>query len=130
MKLEGDQRLLRIFIGEQDKRDGVPLYRAIVDEARALRLAGATVLKGVMGFGCNAHVHTAKLLELSFDLPVVIEIVDRRENIHKLLPKLDEMVREGLVTIEKVHVIMYRAGDSPGRTRDRRAGQADAGEAG
>jgi uncharacterized protein len=109
MKLEGEQKLVRVFIGEQDRWNGVPLYQAIVDEARALGLAGATVVKGFMGYGCKAHVHTAKLLELSYDLPLVVEIVDTEANVKKLLPKLGEMVTEGLVTMEKVHVILYRA---------------------
>ncbi len=109
MKLEGERQLARIFIGEQDRWKGRPLYEAIVDEARALGLAGATVFKGFMGYGCKAHLHTAKLLELSYDAPIVVEIVDARAKIAKLLPKLQTMVREGLVTIEKVHVILYRA---------------------
>ncbi|MDE2489492.1 MAG: DUF190 domain-containing protein [Elusimicrobia bacterium] len=109
MKLEGEQKLVRVFIGEQDRWNGVPLYQAIVDEARALGLAGATAVKGFMGYGCKAHVHTAKLLELSYDLPIVVEIVDTEANVKKLLPKLSEMVTEGLVTMEKVHVILYRA---------------------
>ena len=110
MRLEGEQKLLRIFVGEQDKWKGVPLCEAIVNEARSLGMAGATVIKGFLGFGCKAHIHTTKLLELSEDLPIIIEIVDTEQNIAKLLPKLDEMVREGLVTLEKVQVVMYRAG--------------------
>lgn len=117
MKLEGEQKLLRVFIGEQDKWKGRPLYEAIVDEARALGMAGATVLRGFQGFGCNAHVHTAKLLELSMDLPIIVEIVDSPERIRRLLPALDAMVTEGLVTEEKVHVHMYRADASKGRSR-------------
>lgn len=109
MKLEGEQKLLRIFIGEQDQWKGIPLYEAIVNEARALGMAGATVLKGAMGFGCSAHLHTSKLLELSEDLPIVVEIVDTEERISKILPKLDAMVKEGLVTLEKVQVVVYRA---------------------
>lgn len=115
MKLEGDQRLLRVFVGERDKWDGLPLYEAIVNEARTLGMAGATVLKGFLGYGAKAHIHTAKLLDLSEDLPIVIEIVDTETNIKKLLPKLDAMVQEGLVTLEKVHVILYRA--SSGRSK-------------
>ncbi|MCR4294886.1 MAG: DUF190 domain-containing protein [Elusimicrobia bacterium] len=110
MKLEGDQRLLRVFIGERDRWNGLPLYEAIVNEARALGMAGATVLKGFLGYGAKAHIHTAKLLDLSEDLPIVVEIVDTEANVKKLLPKLDAMVQEGLVTTEKVHVILYRAG--------------------
>ncbi len=110
MKLEGEQKLLRIFIDEQDKWKGLPLYEAIVKEAKAMGMAGATVVKGFLGFGAKAHLHTAKLLDLSENLPIVVEIVDTEERIAKLLPKLDEMVQEGLVTMENVHVIMYRAG--------------------
>jgi len=110
MRLEGEQKLLRIFVGEQDKWEGRPLHEAVVDEARSLGMAGATVLKGFLGFGCKSHIHTSKLLELSEDLPIIIEIVDKEERIQKILPKLDEMVQEGLVTLEKVHVVMYRSG--------------------
>jgi hypothetical protein len=117
MKLEGDQKLLRIFIGEQDKWEGAPLYEAIVNEARTLGMAGATVIKGFLGYGCKAHIHTAKLLELSYDLPLIIEIVDTDENVKKLLPKLDAMVKEGLVTMEKVHVVIYRAESGKGRSK-------------
>ena len=117
MKLEGEQRLLRIFVGELGRWKGRPLYEAIVDEARALGLAGATTLKGFMGYGCKAHMHTAKLLDLSEDLPIVIEIVDSEANVNKLLPKLDAMVSEGLVTIEKVRVILYRADKARARSR-------------
>lgn len=114
MKLEGEQKLLRVFVGEQDKWEGVPLDQAIVNEARKLGMAGSTVIRGYLGFGAKAHIHTAKLLELSYDLPVIVEIVDTEERITKLLPKLDQMVKEGLVTLEKVHVIIYRAdADSP-----------------
>ena len=116
MKLEGERKLVRVFIGEQDRWGGVPLYQAIVDEARALGLAGATVIRGFMGYGCKAHVHTAKLLELSYDLPLVVEIVDSEANVKKLLPKLNEMVTEGLVTMETVHVILYRADKSKKRS--------------
>lgn len=115
MKLEGEQKLLRIFIGEQDKWKHVPLYEAIVDEARGLGMAGATVIRGFLGFGCSAHIHTAKLLELSMDLPIIIEIVDTEERIGRLLPRLDEMVKDGLITLEKVHVILYRADAATGR---------------
>jgi uncharacterized protein len=117
MRLEGDQKLLRVFVGEQDKWEGRPLYEAIVDEARKLGLAGASVLKGVLGFGAKAHLHTAKLLELSYDMPMVVEIVDREEAIARLLPKLDAMVSEGLITMEKVHVIAYRADASKSRSK-------------
>jgi uncharacterized protein len=106
--------LLRIFIGESDKWHGKPLYEAIVLKARELHLAGATVLRGPMGFGAHSRLHTAKVLRLSEDLPMVIEIVDSRENIDRLMPHIDQMVTEGLVTLEKVEVIRYLAGDKPG----------------
>jgi PII-like signaling protein len=109
MKLPEDGRLLRIFMGESDKADGRPLYEAIVLKARELNLAGATVLRGIMGFGADSRVHTAKLLELSGDLPVIIEIVDVKENLDKLMPFLDEHVKEGLITLEDVKVVKYRA---------------------
>ena len=109
MKIPAEGKLLRIFIGEQDKYRGLPLYEAIVGEARKQHLAGATVLKGCMGFGCKSHMHTAKILRLSEDLPMVIEIVDSEEKINNFLPTLDQMVPEGLITLEKINVIMYRA---------------------
>ena len=108
MKLEGDGFLLRIYIGEQDKWHHQPLYEAIVLKARELGLAGATVLRGPMGFGAHSHLHTAKILRLSEDLPVLIEIVDKEEKINAFLPDLDQMVSDGLVTLEKVRVIKYQ----------------------
>ena len=111
MKIPSDGCLLRVFIGEGDKWHGQPLYEAIVLKARELHLAGATVLRGPMGFGAHSRLHTAKVLRLSEDLPMVIEIVDSREKIDELLPHIDDMVKEGLVTLEKVRVIKYRAGD-------------------
>jgi hypothetical protein len=108
MKLPEDALLLRVFIGESDQYHGKPLYEQIVIKARELNLAGATVLRGIMGFGADSRIHTAKLLELSVDLPMVIEIVDTEDNISKLMPFIDETVREGLVTLEKMRVIKYR----------------------
>ena len=108
MKLPEHALLLRVFIGESDHYHGKPLYEQIVLKARELNLAGATVLRGIMGFGADSRIHTAKLLELSVDLPMVIEIVDTEENIHKMLPFIDETVTEGLVTLEKMRVIKYR----------------------
>lgn len=106
--------LLRIFIGESDRCHRQPLYEAIVLKARAMHLAGATVLRGPMGFGKSSRLHTAKILRLSMDLPMVIEIVDTEEKINGFLPVLDTMMGGGLVTIEKVRVIDYRAGpDDP-----------------
>jgi PII-like signaling protein len=109
MKIPNDGCLLRIFIGESDKWQGKPLYEAIVLKARELHLAGATVLRGPMGFGANSRLHTAKILRLSEDLPMVIEIVDAKEKIDELMIHIDEMVNEGLVTLEPVQVIKYRA---------------------
>jgi len=108
MELPAEAEQLRIFIGEGDKYDGKPLYEAIVLLARKKGLAGATVLKGVMGFGSNSRIHTAKVLRLSEDLPIVVEIVDKPERIQVILPDIDAMLQEGLVTLEKVRVIAYR----------------------
>jgi hypothetical protein len=110
MTIPQEGYLLRVFIGESDKWQGKPLYEAIVLKARELHLAGATVLRGPMGFGARSRLHTVKVLRLSEDLPMVIEIVDSKEKIDELLPHLDEMVGEGLITLEKVQVIRYRAG--------------------
>jgi len=109
MTIPENGKLLRVFIGEADKWQRQPLYEAIVFKARELGMAGATVLRGPMGFGAHSHMHTSKILRLSMDLPVVIEIVDSEENINKLLPALDEMVQDGLVTLEDVRVLKYRA---------------------
>ncbi len=109
MKLPSEAQLLRIFVGESDKVHGRPLYEVIVEEARRRGLAGATVLRGMLGFGANSHIHTAKVLRLSEDLPMVVEIVDTPEKIEGFLPDLDALVTEGLVTLEKVQVIAYRA---------------------
>ncbi len=108
MKVSEDAVLLRIFFGESDKIKGKPLYEAIVMEARRLNMAGATVLRGIMGFGADSRMHSTKLLTISEDLPVIIEIVDRKEKIDKLMPFIDEHVVEGLVTRETVHIIKYR----------------------
>lgn len=111
MKSSETGQLLRIFIGESDVWQGEPLYRAIVLKARELGLAGATVLRGPMGFGAASRLHTARLLELSTDLPVVVEIVDRTDKLQALLPFLDEAVAEGLITIEEVRILKYRANE-------------------
>ena len=110
MQIPNDAMLLRIFIGESDRWEHQPLYEAIVLKARELHLAGATVLRGPMGFGKASRLHTAKILRLSMDLPLVIEIVDSEEKINSFLPLLDKMIGGGLVTLEKVKVIDYRAG--------------------
>ena len=111
MKVEGDGQLLRIFIGESDRWGNQPLTEAIVRRAHEEGLAGATVLRGLEGFGAHSRIHSTKILRLSEDLPVVIEIIDRPERIEAFLPLLDEMVGEGMMTLEKVHIIAYRAGD-------------------
>ena len=108
MHLPEDAFLLRIFIGESDRYQHQPLYEAIVLKAREMKLAGATVLRGPMGFGKSSHLHTAKILRLSMDLPIVIEIVDTAQKINAFLPALDEMMGGGLVTLERTKVIRYR----------------------
>ena len=109
MKLEGRGKLLRIFIGESDTWHGKPLYQAIVERVRDEGLAGATVVRGIEGFGATSRIHTARILRLSEDLPVLIEVVDTEENITRIIPMLDEMVGEGLVTLEAVEIIAYRS---------------------
>ncbi len=108
MQLPEDAVLLRIFIGESDRYRHQPLYEAIVLKAREMQMAGATVLRGPMGFGKSSHVHTAKILRLSMDLPIVIEIVDSEDKVNEFLPVLDEIMGGGLVTLEKAKVIRYR----------------------
>lgn len=108
MQLPSEAQLLRIFVGEADRWEGRPLYEAIVHLARQRGMAGATVTRGLMGFGAHSRMHTAKILRLSEDLPIVIEIADKPERIEMLLPELDRMIGEGLVTLEKVQVIAYR----------------------
>jgi len=117
MKLPDEAQILRIFIGESDKQHGKPLYEVIVKMAREQGLAGATVLRGVLGFGADSRMHSAKILRLSEDLPVVIEIVDKPERIGAFLPTIDPLIEEGLVTLEKVQVIAYRhsQGTDPGK---------------
>ncbi|HZE73271.1 MAG TPA: DUF190 domain-containing protein [Pyrinomonadaceae bacterium] len=109
MKIPEDGYLLRIFIGESDRHGHHPLYESIVLKARENGLAGATVTRGIMGFGKNSILHTAKILRLSEDLPMIVEIVDSLEKIEQFLPQLDQMVTDGLVTLEKIRVIHYRA---------------------
>jgi PII-like signaling protein len=108
-RLEGEGTLLRIFIGESDLWHGKPLYQAIVERVRSEGLAGATVIRGIEGFGADSHVHTSRILRLSEDLPVVIEIVDEPARIDAILPILDEMVEEGMVTLERVRIVAYRS---------------------
>ncbi len=108
MKLEGEGTLVRIFIGESDTWHGRPLYQAIVETAREHGIAGATVLRGIQGYGASSRIHTAHILRLSEDLPLIVEMVDTTENVERVLPLIDEMVTEGLVTLEPVQVISYR----------------------
>ncbi len=111
MHIEGEAKLLRIFVGESDLINHKPVYEKIVQEARKAGLAGATVIKGIMGFGASSRIHTAKVLRLSEDLPLVIEIVDEEKKIEQFLPKLDEIFEQansgGLITIEKASIIKY-----------------------
>jgi PII-like signaling protein len=107
MQIPKDAMLLRIFCGEDDKFEQQPLYEAIVLKAREMHLGGATVLRGPMGYGHSSRLHTAKIMRLSFDIPVVIEIVDTEANINRFLPELDRMMSSGLITLEKVQVLQY-----------------------
>ena len=110
MKIEGQGLLVRIYIGESDQAHGKPLYQAIVELLRERGIAGATVLRGIEGFGANAHLHTTRILRLSEDLPVLIEVVDLEDRLRAILPELDGMVGDGMITLEHVEVIAYRAG--------------------
>ncbi len=109
MILPEEGQLLRIYIGESDKHEGMPLYSWLVRKAREVGLAGATVLRGLEGFGATSRVHTAKILRLSTDLPLVIEIVDKNERIEAFMPVVDEAIKDGLVTLEKVKIRLYRS---------------------
>jgi uncharacterized protein len=110
MKTEGTGKLLRIFVGESDRWGHQPLYTAVVEAARAAGLGGATVFKGIEGYGGHSIVHAARVFDLSSDLPILIEIVDTEDRIRAFLPRLDEMVKEGMVTLETVEIIAYRMG--------------------
>ena len=110
MTLPRDGKLLRIFVGENDKHEGSPLYEWIVRKAREEGLAGATVLRGLEGFGANSRLHTAKILRLSSELPIVVEIVDTEDKIESFLPLIDDAIGEGLATVERVEVRFYRSG--------------------
>lgn len=109
MKIEGMGLLARIYVGESDHWHGRPLYEAIVHLVRERGLAGATVLRGIEGFGARQHVHTTRILSLSSDLPVLIEVVDEEAKVRAILPELDAMVRDGLITLERVEIVVYRA---------------------
>jgi PII-like signaling protein len=113
MTIPEEGALLRVFLGESDKHEGKPLYEWIVLKAREAGLAGATVLRGIEGFGAHSRLHTAKILRLSEDLPIVVEIVDAKEKVEAFLPVVDGAVREGLATVERVQVRFYRSGIKP-----------------
>jgi len=107
-QFRGERTLMRVFIGESDKYDGRPLYEALLERFRKKGLAGATVLRGIAGFGASSKVHTDKVLRLSLDLPLIIEVVEAEETIQKVLPDLEEMIGGGLITLERANVILYR----------------------
>jgi hypothetical protein len=111
MKIEGTGKLLRIFIGESDRCGMQPLYTAILERARRAGLAGATVFKGIAGYGGHSVVHAARVVDLSSDLPILIEIVDAEERVRAFIPELDALVKDGLITLETVEIIRYRVGD-------------------
>ncbi|PYP10707.1 MAG: hypothetical protein DMD59_04895 [Gemmatimonadetes bacterium] len=111
-RFRGERTLMRVFIGESDKYHGKPLYEALLERFRSRGLAGATVLRGVAGFGASSKLHTDKVLRLSMDLPMIIEVVETDEVIQALLPDLSEMIGGGLITLEKANVILYRPGSS------------------
>ena len=109
-RFKGERTLMRIFIGESDRYQGRPLYQALVERLREKGLAGATVLRGVAGFGASSTVHTDKVLRLSLDLPIIIEVVETEDAIQRIIPDLDDMIGGGLITLERARVIMYRPG--------------------
>lgn len=109
MRIDGPALLVRIYIGESDQWDGRPLYQAIVERFRERGIAGCTVLRGIEGYGAHARVHTARILRLSEDLPVLVEAVDREDRLRAVLPEIDAMVGDGLITLERVEVLAYRA---------------------
>lgn len=108
-KLSSEGQLLRIFIGESDKHEGKPLYEWIVIKAKEYGLAGATVIRGIMGFGANSHIHTSSILRLSLDLPIIIELVDTKDKIENFLSNVEGVIEEGLITVERANVKMYRS---------------------
>ena len=113
MRIDGPALLVRIYIGEADRLGGRPLYQAVVEHLRDRGLAGVTVLRGIEGFGAHSRLHTTRILRLSEDLPMLIEVVDREDRVRAVLPELDAMIPEGLITLEKVEVLAYRAGGLP-----------------
>ena len=114
MKKESEAVLLRIFIGEEDRYEGKPLYKYLVEWFREEGLAGATVLRGITGFGKSSHIHTTTILRLSTDLPIVIEVADKRENIERIKPKLEGIIKKGLITEEKIKIIYYEGNSARG----------------
>lgn len=118
-RFEGERTLMRIFIGESDKYRGTPLYEALLEKFRERGLAGATVLRGVAGFGASSRVHTDKILRLSLDLPLIVEVVETQGAIDAILPELDAMIGGGLITLERAHVILYRPAHATPSDRDR-----------
>lgn len=112
-RFKGERTLMRIFIGERDRFDGHPLYEVLLKLLRERGFAGATVIRAIAGFGAHARMHTDKILRLSFDLPIIVEVVDREERIQEVLPELDRMIDGGIVTLERARVILYRPHDLP-----------------
>ena len=108
MKIVEEDVLLRIFLSEETKKDGKCVYKLVMEKAQEIGLAGSTLIRGLMGFGADHHLHTSRILELSHNLPVIVEVIDIPENIKKIMPYLDEVVEDGFVTVEKVQVIKYR----------------------
>ena len=108
-ELDGESVLMRIFVGESDKYQGRPLYHVLVEMLRSKKIAGATVLRGILGYGARSHLHTAHILRLSQDMPMVIEVVDTQENIDRVLPEIEKVLEGGLITVEKVRVLRYSA---------------------
>jgi uncharacterized protein len=109
MEIQGPAMIARIYVGEADRHDGKPLYQAIVELLRDRKMAGATVLRGIEGFGANSPLHTTRILRLSEDLPIVIEVVDQEDRLRAILPEVDAMVGDGLITLERLEVVAYRA---------------------
>jgi uncharacterized protein len=109
MEIQGPAMIARIYVGEADRHEGKPLYQAIVELLRDRKMAGATVLRGIEGFGANSHLHTTRILRLSEDLPIVIEVVDQEDRLRAILPEVDAMVGDGLITLERLEVVAYRA---------------------
>ena len=108
-ELSGESVLMRIFIGESDRYQGKPLYHLLVEMLRREKIAGATVLRGILGYGARSHLHTAHILRLSQDMPMIIEVVDTQENVDRVLPEIEKFMQGGLITVEKVRVLRYSA---------------------